>query len=197
MNKLSKTAKIISLLLNILCWTVLAGGLFHGYVSTMPLFADLSGKTTLSGITLDYLKLYAGNGGIPVVVSALKEMAVPSLFVYFLEVPLMCYGLQLLRRVLKPMAEQRPFSGTGKTLRKLGVVSLAIALIENGTDYWLHFVIEHSYDLERLFQGSLITDVDFLFQIDYTFLLAAAVFFLLSGVFRYGEELQQLSDETL
>ena len=197
MNKLSKTAKGLSLLLSILCWTVLAGGLIYGYTAAVPLFADLAGNTTLSGITLDYLKLYAGNGGIPVEVSALKMMAVPSLLVYFLEVPLRCYGLQLLRKVLKPMAEQRPFSGTGKILGKLGWISLIIALIENGTDYWMHAIIEQHYHLEKLFAGSVITDVDFLFQIDYTFLLAGAVFFLLSGVFRYGEELQQLSDETL
>lgn len=197
MNKLSKTAKILPVLLNILCWTVLAGSLIYGYVSAVPLFSDLSGKTTLSGITLDYLRLYARGGGIPVEVAALKKMSAVTLFVYFLEVPLICYGIQLLRKVLKPMAQQRPFSGTGKLLQRLGWVSLAIALIENVTDYAMHHIMEHSYHLADLFQGSAITDVDFLFQVDYTFLLAAAVFFLLSWVFRYGEELQQLSDETL
>lgn len=180
MTNLTKTAKLLSVLLNILCWTVLAGSLIYGFTSATALFSDFSGKTTLSGITLDYLKLYARGGGIPVEVAALKKMSAVTLFVYFLEAPLICYGIQLLRKVLKPMAQQRPFSGTGNILRKLGWVSLIIALVENGTDYWLHSIIEHHYHLEQLFQGSLITDVDFLFQVDYTFLLAAAVFFLLS-----------------
>ena len=197
MNKLSKTAKILSLLLNLLCWTVLAGSLVYGCTSAVPLFSDLKGETTISGITLDYLKLYSSTGGIPVNLSALKKMSAVTMLVYFGEVPLMCWGLQLLRKVLRPMAEHRPFSGTGKTLQKLGFVSLAIALVENGTDYWLHSIMEHGYHLADLFRGSLITDVDFLFQVDYTFLLAASVFFLLSWVFQYGEELQQLSDETV
>ena len=179
MNKLSKTAKILSLLLNILCWTVLLGSLLYGFGAVRTLFvADRSVNTTINGVTLDYLKLYASNG-IPVNSAALKKAAIVTLFVYFLEVPLMCWGIQLLRKVLKPMAERRPFSGTGKVLQKLGFVSLAITGIANATDYWLHSIIEHSYHLADLFQGS------------------AAVFFLLSWVFRYGEELQQLSDETV
>ena len=198
MNKLSKTAKILSIALNILCWTVLLGTLLYGFGATRTLLvADRSIETTINGITLDYLQLFAGNGGISIEIAALKKMAAVTLLVYFLEVPLICYGLQLLRKVLRPMAEQRPFSGTGKLLRKLGWLSLVIAFVANGTDYWLHSLIQHSYNLEKLFQGSVITDVDFLFQLDYTFLLIAAVFFLLSWVFQYGEELQQLSDETV
>ena len=198
MNKLSKTAKILSLLLNLLCWTVLAGSLIYGSVAAKALFLSApSIETTISGITLDYLKLSSSTGGIPVSLSALKKMSAVTMLVYFLEVPLMCYGLQLLRKVLKSMQEHRPFSGVGNTLKKLGFVSFALALVENGTDYWLHSIMEHGYHLADLFRGSLITDVDFLFQVDYTFLLAAAVFFLLSWVFQYGEELQQLSDETV
>ena len=197
MNKLSKTAKVLSILLNILCWTVLLGSLLYGLNAVRTLsVADRSVDTTINGVTLDYLKLYARNG-IPVNTAALKKTAAVTLFVYFLEVPLMCWGLQLLRKVLKPMAEHRPFSGTSKILQQLGWVSLGITFLANVTDYWLHSIIEHSYHLAELFNGSPITEVDFLFQPDYTFLLAAAVFFLLSWVFRYGEELQQLSDETV
>ena len=179
MNKLSKTAKILSIALNILCWTVLLGTLLYGFGATGTLLvADRSIETTINGITLDYLQLFAGNGGISIEIAALKKMAVVTLLVYFLEVPLICYGLQLLRKVLRPMAELRPFSGTGQLLRKLGWLSLVIAFVANGTDYWLHSLIQHSYNLEKLFQGSVITDVDFLFQLDYTFLLTAAVFLL-------------------
>ena len=197
MNKLSKSAKVLSILLNILCWTVLLGSLLYGLNAVRTLsVADRSVDTTINGVTLDYLKLYARNG-IPVNTAALKKTAAVTLFVYFLEVPLMCWGLQLLRKVLKPMAEHRPFSGTSKILQQLGWISLGITFLANVTDYWLHSIIEHGYHLAELFNGSPITEVDFLFQPDYTFLLAAAVFFLLSWVFRYGEELQQLSDETV
>ena len=42
-----------------------------------------------------------------------------------------------------------------------------------------------------------ITHVGGMFKIDLTFLIFWAILTLLSYVFRYGEDLQQLSDETL
>lgn len=43
----------------------------------------------------------------------------------------------------------------------------------------------------------VVTSVELSASLDTTFLLIAAVFFLLSYIFQYGAELQKLSDETL
>ena len=53
------------------------------------------------------------------------------------------------------------------------------------------------YDLPGLLISHKITHVGGMFQVDLTFLIYWAILLLLSYVFRYGEELQQLSDETL
>ena len=202
MRKLSKSAKIISLLLNLLCWTTLLGSLLYGFASAVSSFqlwqnpAAANGITSVHGITLDYIQFYSEEG-IVIESSQLLKMSLLSLPVYFLQVPLTCYGIQLLRKVLALVSQQRPFSGTSRILTKLGWVSLCVALIQNVTDWAIQRQANFGYQLSKLFLGSSITNVSFQHQLDSTFLVVAAVVFILSGVFRYGEELQQLSDETL
>lgn len=201
MNKFSKSTKLLSLLLNIFCWTGLVFGLFMGAVTAVGCFSQLSSgtlvETFVSGITLDNIELYSSTGGITVETAALRNMQLVSLFVYFVQIPLTAYGIQLLRKILQPIISCRPFTGTGCLLRKLGWVSLILAAVQNAADWLMLFIMEHQYHFDDFFLGSIITDVTFHFQPDFTFVIVAIVVFILSGVFRYGEELQQLSDETL
>lgn len=201
MAKLSKTAKILSVLLHLLFWVILLGSLFYGVFTARSCIALMStenpGETFVSGVTIDYLQIYSSTGGITVDNSALIKMQLLSLVVYFVQAPLICYGIQLLRKVLHPMTDQRPFSGTGKILKKLGWTSIIVAVIDNIAKWGILYGMEHDYHLSDFFLGSTITDITFQFKPDGTFLLAAVVFFILSCVFCYGEELQQLSDETL
>ena len=53
------------------------------------------------------------------------------------------------------------------------------------------------YDLPGLLMSEKITHVTGMFQVDLSFLIYWAIFTLLSFVFRHGEQLQQLDDETL
>ena len=53
------------------------------------------------------------------------------------------------------------------------------------------------YNLPGLLISEKIVHVDGMFQVDLAFVVYWAILLLLSYVFRYGEELQQLSDETL
>ena len=55
----------------------------------------------------------------------------------------------------------------------------------------------YGYQLNALLLSDKITKVTFNYSFDFSFLLIAAVLYLLSLVFSYGQELQQLSDETL
>ena len=54
-----------------------------------------------------------------------------------------------------------------------------------------------AYDLHLLLLSEKISHVEFMFVFDLSFLVVYGVLLLLSYIFRYGEELQQLSDETL
>ncbi len=196
-----KITRILSLLLAAAFCILLLQSLLLGFINLRSAIALRSGAgnmtTTLSGITLDYLFLASDSGGIPISNDALASMNLASLTVYLGLNPLLCYGIHLLRKVLAPMAQNRPFSGTGRILKKLGWVSLLAALIHNGSQYAMHTIMEQQFDLPRLFAGSAISTVRFNTSLQWDFVLTALVFFLLSWVFRYGEELQTLSDETL
>lgn len=201
MNKLSKTAKIISLLLGIAFWIILVYNLVYGCFIARSCFATFKApefQTVLSvnGITQGSLSLYSETGIAISRETLLWEYAL-SLMVSFIQMPILCYGIQLLRKILSPIAQQRPFSGTSGILKKLGWVSVILALFRNGFEWGLVYMNEHIMPVSELFHGSSITRVSFRFEPDMTFIMVAVVIFILAAVFRYGEELQQLSDETL
>ena len=53
------------------------------------------------------------------------------------------------------------------------------------------------YNLNELFLSDKITGVSVTYSCDLSFLIYALVLFLMSFIFKYGSELQKLSDETL
>ena len=52
-------------------------------------------------------------------------------------------------------------------------------------------------NFDVLLNTDYVTQIDFAFHPKISFLIVAALIYLLSFIFRYGQELQQLSDETL
>ena len=109
-----------------------------------------------------------------------------------------CYVVKLLREVVKPMIELRPFDGSvSGILRKLSFVALIGGGILSFTKMMGEIALAYMYDFPTLFLNEQIVGVNLEFVMDMNFILAFAVLYLLSFVFRYGEELQQQSDETL
>ena len=107
-------------------------------------------------------------------------------------------SIRYIREMLQPMKNGEPFNGIVsinlKKLAKLGIfLGIAANLIQLADQAMLIFLL----DLPSLLIGDKITHVGGLFTFDLTFLAISAVLLLLSYIFRYGEELQQLSDETL
>lgn len=201
MNKWRNFPRILSILLKLLCWILLLGSLFYGILTARSCIGLLSDRNTgeifISGITLDYMRFYSETGGISITPDAMLKMNYISLLVYFIQIPLICWGIHLLRKILDPIVQNRPFTGTAKILTQLGGLSLVVAAVQNIAHWGMIRVSEYHYLLSELFLGSVITEVSFQFKPELTFLITAVVFFLLSYVFRYGESLQQLSDETL
>ena len=102
------------------------------------------------------------------------------------------------RRILAPMIQGKPFQSiVGTGLKKLAGYSLWLGIIGNITILADQIFTILIFDIPSLLLGEKITHVNFNFEFDLTFLVLWAVLTLTSYVFRYGEELQQLSDETL
>ena len=106
--------------------------------------------------------------------------------------------VQCVRNILSPMAEGSPFRGVvSENLGKLAKYTCALGIKLNLMEIIGNLIAVQAYDLTGLLLDENIVHVTTNYTFDLGFLVIAAAFLLLSFVFRYGEELQQLSDETL
>lgn len=107
-------------------------------------------------------------------------------------------GVGYIREILNPMKEEKPFDTIVSTnLKKLAKLSINLGIFYNMIILSEQIMTVFVYDLPGLLVSEKITHVGGMFNVDLTFLIYWAILLLLSYVFRYGEELQQLSDETL
>ena len=107
-------------------------------------------------------------------------------------------GVGYIRQILQPMTEEKPFDSVVSTnLKKLARLSINLGILYNIIILSEQIIAVFVYGLPELLISEKITHVGGMFQIDLTFLIYWAILLLLSYVFRYGEQLQQLSDETL
>jgi len=107
-------------------------------------------------------------------------------------------GVGYIREILAPMKEEKPFASVvGTNLKKLAKLSINLGILYNIILLSEQIMTVFVYDLPGLLVSEKITQVGGMFRVDLTFIVCWAVLMLLSYVFRYGEQLQQLSDETL
>ena len=107
-------------------------------------------------------------------------------------------GVGYIREILQPMKEEKPFASVVSTnLSKLARLSINLGILYNIILLSEQIITVFVYDLPSLLVSEKITHITGMFQVDLTFLIYWAILLLLSYVFRYGEGLQQLSDETL
>ena len=106
--------------------------------------------------------------------------------------------VKTIRAILAPMKEGRPFhSEISQNLRKLGWLGLGISLLGQALEAVSLLTVAATMKLETLLISDKITHVDINVGFDLGVLIVPAVFFLLAYVFKYGEQLQTLSDETV
>ena len=107
-------------------------------------------------------------------------------------------GVGYIREILQPMKEEKPFDSIVSTnLKKLARLSINLGILYNIILLSEQIMTIFVFDLPGLLVGEKITHVGGMFSVDLTFVVYWAILLLLSYVFRYGETLQQLSDETL
>nr|MBR4280451.1 hypothetical protein [Clostridia bacterium] len=111
---------------------------------------------------------------------------------------LMIRCMKVIRAIMAPMKAGEPFvSEISANLRKLGWYSLVACIAVQVTEAAGLYIIAAMYRIETLLISEKITHVDINASFDLGILIIPAVFFLLAYVFKYGEQLQVLSDETL
>ena len=203
MTKLNSTAKkidtffkIFYTLLNIAGIALLVGLAIIGAAFLFDLDPAMVGHG-YNTVDIGFLELQIADTYAPDPHHVLKVMAVQSVLAL-----VVCIFARLcvtcIRQILQPMTENAPFSGTVSTnLKKLAKYSVILGIAVNAIQLFSNIMLVLGYDLHLLLLSEKITHLEFFFTFDPTFLVVAVVFLLLSYIFRYGEELQQLSDETL
>ena len=105
------------------------------------------------------------------------------------------YGIRIIRHILAPMKEGQPFSqGISGDFRKLGWFVIAYGIVYNVFDLFIKNLLAFRL-LPVMADGPVTVGIEH--HLDPTFLIIAFILFLCSYIFRYGEELQTLSDETI
>ena len=107
-------------------------------------------------------------------------------------------GIGYIRNILQPMTEDKPFDNLASIhLKKLAKLSIRIGILWNVISLSELIVMVFVYDLPGLLLSEKISHIDATFPVDLSFLVFWAILTLLSYVFQHGQQLQQLSDETL
>ena len=107
-------------------------------------------------------------------------------------------AIDYIRNILQPMTEEKPFDISASTnLKKLAKLSIRIGVLWNIIVLSESIVMVFVFDLPGLLLNEKISHIGGTFQVDLSFLIYWAIFTLLSYVFHHGQQLQQLSDETL
>lgn len=106
--------------------------------------------------------------------------------------------IRLFRRILFPIKNGLPFEkGISEILKKLAVFVLFAGTVQQLFTTIASGMIISAYDMEKLINTQIVTKYEIVHIFDFGFVAAAITLLLLSYIFRYGETLQQESDETL
>lgn len=82
-------------------------------------------------------------------------------------------------------------------IKNLAKYILAGGIVFNILEICRVMYFKQIINFDLLFNPKYVTQIKFDIRIEFSFLIFAALIYLLSYIFRYGQELQQLSDETL
>ena len=203
MNNLIKTASLLDKIMKILsvcikiAFVVLVVGLgvlIAGFLFELP--PEMIG-TGYAHADLGFVSFTVADSIIPDHHILWKQLAIEMLLTLACLIPAH-FMVKTFRSILAPMKNGEPFrEGVSKKLNYLARYVCGLGIGINLQKIVSNVLITQAFDLPNLLLSDKITEVDFFFVFDFSFLLLVGILLLLSYIFRYGEELQRLSDETL
>ena len=102
------------------------------------------------------------------------------------------------REILAPMKAGEPFrTGVSGNLKTLALHTCVIGVVTNVSAILSNTLTVLAYDLANVMVNDQISHISVTNFFDLSFLFVAGILLLLSYIFLYGEQLQQLSDETV
>lgn len=128
-----------------------------------------------------------------------KANVITVLLVPLIVAGIIYYVLAIIRNILRPIQEGRPFeSNVPQSIRKLAVLLLLGELITQFAKYLTVYLNTNLFDnFMNLFKDGVVEKVSINHTVSLVPVFMMLLLFLLSYVFEYGMELQRQSDETL
>ena len=195
-KKLDKIFEVVGIVLGALAVAAVVFIVLIGLAYVMDWDPEFIG-TGYSSFDVGFLQLEAapGYGPDPWVVLAHAAFTLAVSILLLLDGR---RGIGYIRNILQPMTEAKPFDSSASiNLKKLAKLSIRIGILLNIIVLSETLVMVFVYDLPNLLLSEKISHIGSTFQVDLSFLIYWAILTLLSYVFQYGQQLQQLSDETL
>ena len=107
-------------------------------------------------------------------------------------------SIQTIESICKIAMDHTPFDvHVANHIKNLAKYILAGGIVFNILEVCRVMYFKQIINFDLLFNPKYVTQIKFDIRIEFSFLIFAALIYLLSYIFRYGQELQQLSDETL
>lgn len=194
-KKCEKLLKKMCLVLNILKDIALFSFITTILLAVFMFFVDIN-SIPLDSLRIDIIDLTLKND-----LFINKEMIAKILPVGLLLLGMLFFvGYKMIKIVesICKTALEKPFDiSIANSLVRLSKYILVGGLITNLIIIFRFIISTKPYNYNLLFNENYVSDIQFKYQFNLTFLIDAALVYLLSYVFRYGKELQDLSDETL
>lgn len=200
MKNLDRSLRGLNGILNVFFWLLVVRGVFSVGYHIRELYTLFTDTATLSdemALVFDSLTLHADKG-FGVVLDAIATMRLVYLISAIVITVVACAGVRCLKQILLPIELGQPFSrGISVQIRKLGMCAFWLSIAENLSDLATLIVIENHYGIGELLTGPIITRVSITPELKPAWFIVTAVLSILGMVFRRGEVLQTLADETL
>ena len=200
--KMNKTAKILDTFVKIFQIVAMIGivaSLVAAVVMGVCLMLDIPTEQLAdvnSTITLDNMTLTLSED-FPISLEKTFVVGIGTMCVMAVYMGILYYFFKILRSIFAPMKEGKPFhDSVSLNLKKLGYGGIAMFVMEAVTSLVVGFLTMTVYPIQEMF-GSAVTHIEYSVDVNMAYLFLAAICFLLSYIFNYGTQLQQLSDETL
>lgn len=198
MNDKSKDLlKKMCFILKIVRWVCLISVVLLIGLSLFYAFNKDVYNTLFGSIRIDYLQLIFNDD------LALNKdkmsMWLPLIFLITAIFVLIIYkAVQTIESICTIAMDHTPFDvRVANHIKNLAKYILAGGIVFNILEVCRVMYFKQIINFDLLFNTKYVTQINFGIRLHLSFLVFAALIYLLSYIFRYGQELQQLSDETL